>query len=33
MIVLGKSFDGREIATLGLPGKIPQFHCLDHLLS
>ncbi len=33
VIVLGKTFDGREITTLGLPGKIPQFHCLDHLLS
>lgn len=33
VIVLGKTFDGREITPLGLPGKIPQFHCLDHLLS
>jgi hypothetical protein len=33
MIVLGKTFDGLEITTLGLPGKIPQFHCLDYLLS
>ena len=32
-IVLGKTFDGREITTLGLPGKIPQFHGPDHLLS
>ena len=33
MIVLGKTFDGREITPLGLSGKIPQFHRLDHLLS